>query len=420
LYAVKMFGERPLSSQDTLVINWGAWEKEDKKGEWADNLDIFMKAYADWRKEGDAPRLIWREMSPMHWGANGGAYSKDSFKETQTTLGCSPAGGPKQIEAQMSRKAEFPLRNSDMFRHAVRQAHLQIDGDHIEFLPIYRGSAERYEDHQPLSKYQKATFATVDCTHYCVHGNVHRFWNSAILSVIAGMKAKEISSALDGEHASSQSPLERTFSIGKTNPTLSKTNSSTTDANKNLDEEDCTDRENPHCWKKGGHSIDRKAPFTHPHDTATPTEISGVTCTSARLAYVASAVDACTILRTDNIDTDTHDVWCYAGTGAQAWADTGTTHCEECIMFSKPDNNPSDMHYLYLKVGAMNYGTQLYSSLTACQTDHYDSAIFYTTNDEVPLGWNGGSCFEVTSGDQIKHGVKITDMTLPVQATCGR
>merc|ERR1719272_1474437 len=116
------------------------------------------------------------------------------------------------MAAQMKKKGEFPLSNTDMFRHAVRAAKLKVDGTQIDFLPVWRGSAERYEDHQPLSKYQKEHKATIDCTHFCVHGNVHRFWNSAIVTVISSMKEKELLSALDSKDASSFS--ESKFRIG--------------------------------------------------------------------------------------------------------------------------------------------------------------------------------------------------------------
>jgi hypothetical protein len=189
MHAVKHFSKEPLGPQDTIVLNWGAWEKEDKEGAWSGNMKGFMKEYAKWQKEKTAPKLIWREMSPMHWGADGGKYTKQAFKDTQVTNGCSKMG-LKQIERQMQNKNEFPSSNTRMFKNALKEAGLQIDGVNVEFLPVWRGSAERYEDHQLLSKYQKANHATIDCTHYCVHGNVHRFWNAALVSTISSMKEK--------------------------------------------------------------------------------------------------------------------------------------------------------------------------------------------------------------------------------------
>jgi len=190
MFALKNFHSKPLGPDDTIVLNWGHWEKDDLFGQWPEEMSLVMKQYAAWQKEKTAPKLIWREVSPMHWGANtAGAYSKAAFKETQTTEGCSPTG-EKLIEHQMTKVGEFPLRNTNMFKTALKSAGLKIDGVNIEFLPIYRGSAERYEDHQPLTKYQKSIGSTIDCTHFCVHGNVQRFWNSALLSVISGMKDK--------------------------------------------------------------------------------------------------------------------------------------------------------------------------------------------------------------------------------------
>jgi len=187
MFALKNFGAEPLGPQDTIVLNWGMWAKDD--ADWGDSLKQMMKEYAHWEKAKTAPKLIWREVSPTHWGASTFQFNKKDFESTQTSKGCSAPGGPKQIEGGMKNKDKFPLKNNMMFKDAVKEAGLKIDGTNIEFLPIWRGTAERSEDHQPLTAYQIKTGATIDCTHYCTHGNVNRFWNSALSAVISGMNA---------------------------------------------------------------------------------------------------------------------------------------------------------------------------------------------------------------------------------------
>jgi hypothetical protein len=191
MFALKNFAKPPLGANDTIVINWGMWAKE-KSEWWGDSMTLMLKEYKKWQESKTAPKLIWREVSPTHWGAGVYTYTKELFEKTQVTKGCSPAGGPKQMEHQMSKKDSFPLANTNMFKAAVKEAGLTVDGVNIEFLPVWRGTAERYEDHQPLTKYQTQTGQHIDCTHYCTHGNVNRFWNSALAAVISGMKEKEV------------------------------------------------------------------------------------------------------------------------------------------------------------------------------------------------------------------------------------
>lgn len=196
MYALKNFGSKPLGPEDVIVLNWGMWvDKGEKEGkmkaeEWGPSMKLLMQEYKEWKKAGTAPKLIWREVSPTHWGANVYEYSKELYDKTQITKGCSPAGGPKQMEHQMKKADSFPLKNTNMFKESVKAAGLKVDGKDIEFLPIWRGTAERYEDHQPLTKYQIDQGQKIDCTHYCTHGNVNRFWNSALVAVISSMKDK--------------------------------------------------------------------------------------------------------------------------------------------------------------------------------------------------------------------------------------
>jgi len=192
MFALKNFGEKELGSDDTIVLNWGMWAKnETDSKEFGEGVKALMKEYAQWEKAKTAPKLIWREVSPTHWGANTFEFNKKDFASTQTSKGCAAASGPKQIEGNMKNKDKFPLKNTMMFRDAVNAAGMKIDGANIEFLPIWRGTAERAEDHQPLTAYQIKTGATIDCTHWCTHGNVNRFWNSALTAVISGMKEKD-------------------------------------------------------------------------------------------------------------------------------------------------------------------------------------------------------------------------------------
>lgn len=191
MFALKNFGKTPLGPDDTIVMNWGQWAKEDK-GEWGPSMKLLMKEYAKWKEAKTAPKLIWREVSPTHWGAGVYEYSQKLYDATQTTHACAPAGGPKLMEAQQKRPEQFPLKNNNLFKEAVKDAGLEIDGVNIEFLPVWRGTAERFEDHQPLTKYQIDQGQKIDCTHFCVHGNVNRFWNSALVAVIGSMKDKQV------------------------------------------------------------------------------------------------------------------------------------------------------------------------------------------------------------------------------------
>lgn len=192
MFAVKNFGAKPLGPQDTIVLNWGMWaDKGDET--WGASMKAFMQEYKQWMQAKTAPKLIWREVSPTHWGADTQTgYSKDKYEMSQITKGCSPAGGPKQMEHQMKKTTQFPLKNTNMFKDSLKATGLKVDGVNIEFLPIWRGSAERYEDHQPLTKYQIDNGQKIDCTHYCTHGNVNRFWNSALGATISAMKEKEV------------------------------------------------------------------------------------------------------------------------------------------------------------------------------------------------------------------------------------
>jgi len=196
MFALKNFGSKPLGPEDTIVLNWGQWAQtnglDKSEAQWVPSMKVLMKEYAKWQEKKEAPKLIWREVSPNHWGANTFTFNKKDFEATQTSKGCSPAGGPKMMQHQMNNKNQFPLRNTKLFQNAVKEAGLKIDGVNIDVLPIWRGTAERYEDHQPITKYQISTGQSIDCTHFCTHGNVNRFWNSALVATISGMQEKNV------------------------------------------------------------------------------------------------------------------------------------------------------------------------------------------------------------------------------------
>lgn len=205
MYTVKTFGEEPLGPQDVMVMNWGLHgvadggtgrlAKMDK--EWTPALTLLMKEWAQWKKEGTAPKLIWREVSPQHFPNPGGGW-----KPTQTS---NPGGGimdffnlgtkKNEVAANKNEVAAknecapigdmnkrvvdhttLPLRNNNMFKKAVEDAGLSVDGKDIEILPVWRATAERFDEH-PIN----------DCTHYCIYGSAYQYWNSALLATASNM-----------------------------------------------------------------------------------------------------------------------------------------------------------------------------------------------------------------------------------------
>lgn len=188
MFAIKHFGEQPIGKEDVLVVNWGLHYtnmQHAKKAEMAKattSLKLILDEYAKWEKQGDAPKLIWRQVSPQHWGGLDGTYS--NFHEVLPT--CHAIAGPKALDNLMKRTDVFRHRNDKMFEDAVEKAGLKIDGEKIAVLPVWRASAERFDEHVSATSEK----AEADCTHYCTHGAVNRLWNSGLLALCQDMKQK--------------------------------------------------------------------------------------------------------------------------------------------------------------------------------------------------------------------------------------
>lgn len=175
MYTVKTWVKKPLGPEDVIVMNVGLHGLKDgfyknldhMDRKWTPAITSMMEEYKEWKKEGDAPKLIWRQVSPQHWQGDSGYWSPNAPKD------CSAI---RSLKKQEERKEKYPSRNNDMFLTAVEKAGLHVDGHDIEIMPIWRASADRWDEH-PL----------LDCTHFCSFGGVTRYWNSALLVTAAGM-----------------------------------------------------------------------------------------------------------------------------------------------------------------------------------------------------------------------------------------
>lgn len=176
-YTLQNFGgDTPLGPEDVVVLNFGLHGIADGKAgnlakmeeTWIPSMTTFLNEWKEWKANGTAPKLIWREVSPQHFGAPDGHWNHDNGGQ------CKAIGGNKDQIAEDPTK--FPLRSTNMFKKAVEDAGLEIDGKDIAFMPVWRVTSERFDEH-PWG----------DCTHYCYFGAVNRYWNSALLVTASGM-----------------------------------------------------------------------------------------------------------------------------------------------------------------------------------------------------------------------------------------
>lgn len=190
MFAVKNFGDKPIGKEDAIVLNFGLHYTNDKHKKVSEqakqirSLQLMLEEWSKWNQKDDAPKLIWRQVSPQHWGGVDGTFS--AFHEVHE---CPAIGGPKALDNLMQNKEVFRYRNDRMFEQAAAKANLKIDGNKIAVLPIWRASAERYDEHI-LPEYGFVEAA--DCTHYCTHGAVNRLWNSGLLALSQDMTVKDL------------------------------------------------------------------------------------------------------------------------------------------------------------------------------------------------------------------------------------
>ena len=163
---------REWRSSDIVMMNLGlhpdAWLPQ--------HMDRVLSWWAKGRAVRQAPRFLWRQISPQHWAAPHGKYRTigDVFNTTRCTQ-------PDASESISS----FLLYDRNITR-LVEQAGADV-------LPIFNATWSRSDNHPPLRKgsvrLRNSAFdrafanrTVYDCTHYCSRGSVLRFWTQALVS----------------------------------------------------------------------------------------------------------------------------------------------------------------------------------------------------------------------------------------------
>merc|ERR1719160_593445 len=177
MYMVRTWVKKPLDDQDVLVMNVGLHGLKDgfyknldhMDRKWTPIITGMLNEWKEWKKEkGGAPKLIWRQVSPQHWQGDSGYWKPNQIEKKCQAI--------STLKSQEKKQDKYPSRNNDMFAKAVEGAGLEIDHKDIEVMPIWRASADRFDEH-PIA----------DCTHYCSFGAVPRYWNAALLVTASGM-----------------------------------------------------------------------------------------------------------------------------------------------------------------------------------------------------------------------------------------
>jgi len=174
----------PLGPEDVLVVNWGLWPGAVL------GLTKFMRSFVKIAERKGAPRLIWRQTSPSHWPGGG-----DFYKGAHIATQCVPRD--RESEAKYSHVDREPHKSDSAFFAAAQAAGLAVDGRRVAFLPIFRASVARHDEH-PISHFYNSSqvwrerrilggTSRVDCTHYCLSSSVYRFWTSSLVSAIHSM-----------------------------------------------------------------------------------------------------------------------------------------------------------------------------------------------------------------------------------------
>jgi hypothetical protein len=189
MHTVRNFWAEPLGPEDVVVMNFGVWmdkkqavfkqkeidqSDEDNK----ESMKIMMEQIKSWGK--DAPKFIWREITPSHWNSWDGYYTQQAFRST--LLQCKPVTN-KNLELLAKKPSGLRGRVNAMFMQAITDAGMAVDGVNVEYLPVFQAAVQRVDDHP--TQWDNPT--KPDCTHFCQRGSVNRFMNSAILSVASGM-----------------------------------------------------------------------------------------------------------------------------------------------------------------------------------------------------------------------------------------
>lgn len=176
MHAVRNFYEKPLGPDDVVVMNFGLWmDGAHYKKQDGSELSPILKELKSWGK--DAPKLIWREITPSHWNSWDGYYTPAAFRSTNT--GCK-AVSEKHIELMAKNPSGLRGKTNLMVKQAMKEAGMEVDGVNVEFVPVWKAAVKQQDDHGTLGEKS-------DCTHFCQNGSVNRFMSSALLSVAAGM-----------------------------------------------------------------------------------------------------------------------------------------------------------------------------------------------------------------------------------------
>jgi len=179
-----LYSGTPLGPEDVLVVNWGLWPGAVL------GLTKFMRSFVKIAERKGAPRLIWRQTSPSHWPGGG-----DFYPGAHVATQCVPR--ERESEANYSHVDRAPHKSDSAFFAAAQAAGLAVDGMRVAFLPIFRASVARHEEH-PISHFYNSSqvwrerralggTSRVDCTHYCLSSSVFRFWTSSLVSTIHSM-----------------------------------------------------------------------------------------------------------------------------------------------------------------------------------------------------------------------------------------
>jgi hypothetical protein len=185
MWMIKNWSPEPLGKEDAIVMNWGLHAATgNHPADWAPSLEVMLLEYKKWQTEGNAPKLIWRQVSPQHFGGEDGAY-KGSLPNKCSAL------SQKKIE-KATQKSLAKLETDRVFTRAVEAAGLKVDNVNIAILPIWQASAERHDEHPYLHDTMPGYKQGIaDCTHFCQFGGVNRLWTSGVVALFDGMKKRE-------------------------------------------------------------------------------------------------------------------------------------------------------------------------------------------------------------------------------------
>ena len=183
-HALLYLSSRPVTSSDVVVINFSLHGSLATRGVLRRQMAIVLDWWAEQRRAGRAPMLLWRESSPQHWAGPFGAFR--SFADGD--------GLSEQCTAHAHAQAAFARHSYDA--NVSADIH-EAAHDWAQVLPVFTATWPRVDDH-PLARVgalggkgwreeaRLANHSYMDCNHFCVPGSVNRFWNQALLSWLAG------------------------------------------------------------------------------------------------------------------------------------------------------------------------------------------------------------------------------------------